>query len=224
MEKFTFISLDVVVTAIGGLLVTLYEDKRQRRLRYFGAALIFIGIFGTAYKQYRSEQKIQDLNTQILASITGGESFCYVSPPRGPADRDSYDLYVTHNGDHPLYDVSVQIQDMSQVKAIIQDAKNNKGSLEGILKATSVISVGNIIPASALMIGSIKLPKNIEVFEFRIKIIARNGFFDQILKCRRGRKNMFFATKVTRDSDKKILHEFIHPEFPRNSAGGIDWQ
>jgi hypothetical protein len=62
--------------------------------------------------------EVNKLNKKIASNITGGDSCCYFLPSRPSKNSSIVDLMLINDGDYPLYDVSVKIDDVEKLMEI----------------------------------------------------------------------------------------------------------
>jgi hypothetical protein len=166
--------------------------------------------------RFKSDE-IAELNRTIAASVTGGDSFCYI-------DMSSYGanealLMLVHQGRFPLYDISIRIVDLQKFDLI-----KNIPTLEALSSAQVTLRAGNLAPNQSSLLTKLPLP-NTDLQAFNIFISARNGFVDQLLRARRLHGRWIFASKVMRGyKNDEVLLEKIDEGFPRNKQGQVDWQ
>jgi hypothetical protein len=155
---------------------------------------------------------------KTIAHITGGDSFCYVALANVSA-RGAL-LGVVHQGQYPLYDVSIRIHNLDEF-----DRLGGPITLEKMARADTVITVGNLGPNQSAMWSKWSLP-DADQQRYNIFISARNGFVSQLLRLQRVNGKWQSATKVTRDFDQNqvTLYERIDEDFPRDAAGQVQWE
>ena len=56
-------------------------------------------------------KEISKINQEIAATVTGGDSFCYLFPSVSRVDDNTIDWQINHLGDYPVYDVFIRIWD-----------------------------------------------------------------------------------------------------------------
>lgn len=101
-------------------------------LTYIGIALIAIGTLLTIMGQQkiadRSTKLLQDksnkiellssklseTNQEIAATVTGGESFCFLFPNPSFGKINTIDFHLLNQGKYPVYDVFIRIWDNSR--------------------------------------------------------------------------------------------------------------
>ncbi len=174
------------------------------------------------------ESEITELNKKIAATLTGGDNYCYFLL-LGPGEKSNIaDLMLINEGEYPVYDVSIKIDDVEKLLSIIKD-QQKKGNLPYdsrtrwntmLFEVSKILRVGNIGPKQAVELGGLHLP-NTDKKSYNIYITARNGSVMQAVRFRRVDGKWKTAMQVTRGS--KVLEESIDPDFPRNEEGKIDW-
>jgi hypothetical protein len=224
-------------------------------LTIFGLILIAVGTFLTLLGQqkifYKANQQlvtksekieklseenialnkeINLLNKKIAADLTGGDNYCYFLPSRPGIRSNIVDLMLMNEGEYPLYDISIKIDDVEKLFEII-DKEQEAGNLgfydsmtqsnAMLLKASKIFQVGNLGPHQAIQLTGIQIPPNVDKKSYNIYITARNGSLMQILRYRRVGNQWKMAIKVTREND--VIKEFIDKDYPVDENGKINW-
>lgn len=150
----------------------------------------------------------------LLGQISGGDSFCYISVSE--SITQPHQAVIFHKGIHPLYDLTVRIVDLDVFNAVVDDPNYsiNKHMYE------KVISIGTLLPSHMFFLEGDFLLGDSESRSFNIFWSARNGFFSQLLRCKKIDGTWFYATKVERNG---VLLESINDSYPKNSAGVVEW-
>lgn len=206
-------------------------------LIFVGAISSAVGAFWTAARQVKSAnqradfekelrlktEEIAELNKQIAANVTGGDSYCtlFVS---APGESNQSGLILMNQGKYPVYDISVKIDD---VEHLIDVAKNELGSAGSwaqsralLAKASIVFLPGNLGPGQATELGVLQLPTT-EKQSYNVQITARNSYVIQTLRFRRVNGEWKRAEKIMVNG---VEHEpTIDPAFPRNDKGQVGW-
>ncbi|MGD0627079.1 MAG: hypothetical protein ABSB32_20525 [Thermodesulfobacteriota bacterium] len=247
------IFLGAIIVATGGLWAAIEQSKAQRKHKqkreeiarlnqhtaYTLMVMIFLGaIIGAggglwaAIEQSKAQkelnkknEEIARLNQQIASSVTGGESFCYITFPLSD-ERNNYSslIFVTNEGQFPVYDVSLRIVDLDRID-LIDQKRPGTITFEDVW-STNVFTktVGNLGPSQSQMLGNWTLPK-VDKARYNIFIAARNGFVTEFVRLARVEGKWKAAYKVEASHGRKpgILLEKIDPIYPRNKQGNIDW-
>jgi len=177
----------------------------------------------------RLNNEINKLNKKIAADLTGGDNYCYFLPSRPGEKSNIIDLMLINEGDYPLYDISVKIDDVEKMMEILhkeQDAGNlpyDSTTLSNAMfaEASQVLRIGNLGPHQAMQLSGIQIPSNVVKKSYNINIMARNGSLVQLLRYRRIDNQWKMAVKIMRGKD--IIKENIDEDFPRNEDGEISW-
>ena len=161
-------------------------------------------------------------NSAIAASITGGDSFCYVTVFDG--DRGTRPLFgVIHQGKHPLYDVQIQMVELSEEADIGEGETVTYEEVEDSMKERrKVFQLGNLSPGTAVTLGRLELPDT-QQQNYNVFIRARNGSFRQPIRLRRVNGGWKLATKVMKDYESQVLLNMVQPEFPLDEKGRVQW-
>lgn len=163
------VALGAILSATGGFIAT-YRQNHEKVESALAKA--------ESEKELRlRSDEIAELNKKIAQSITGGDSYCYVSFVLGLVDSPM--MTLVHEGDFPSYDVSIRIWEPANY------GNNPKASnIEDVMKKDININIGNMSPRMARLLGRYDLRGRTEV-ELAIQIGARNGFTNQTIVLRR---------------------------------------
>ena len=204
--------------------------KSPATLIAIGAILTVIGAFWSNRQQTASERSLREkseeiirLNQEINNSIIGGDSFCYVSVFGPMPETDTGKFMLVHEGEYNLYDLTVIVKDLEKMGKIFRQ-KNNTATIAELSSTETTIPVsnllGSLIPSLSWSLCSFDF-SNSDTQRFTFHFIARNGDFQQDLRARKINGEWLVATRVVRD--EKEIYANIHPEFPRNADGEIEW-
>jgi hypothetical protein len=173
--------------------------------------------------------ELSKLNKKIAADLTGGDSYCYFLPSRPSKKSNIIDLMLMHEGDYPLYDISIKIDDVEKMMEILHEEQSagnlpyDSMTLSNAMfaKASTVIPIGNLGPHQAMQLQGIRIPPDTDKKSYNIYLTARNGSVVQIVRYRRIDNNWKMAIKTTKDGE--VIKETIDDDFPRNEKGEIPW-
>jgi hypothetical protein len=173
--------------------------------------------------------EINKLNKKISADLTGGEGYCYFMPSRPGQNSNIVDLMLMNDGDYPIYDISVKIDDVEKMMEILHKEKEagklpyDSMTLSNAMfaKASIVIQVGNMGPHQYAQLNGIQIPPDVDKKSYNIHITARNGTLTQILRYRRIDNKWKMALQIMKEG--KVIKEDVDEDFPRNEKGKIDW-
>lgn len=160
--------------------------------------------------------ELSDLNKEIVKSVIGGDSFCYLVIGSINSETNAGLLTVVHQGEHPIYDVNARMVDLQEFKKL--DGKLNSYNFS---QADTNIQIGNMIKNTASTFRPFNLGTSARR-DFNIFFSARNGLFTQLLRMRKVDGKWLYATKVQKQD--KVIFEKIDDKFPRNDIGEIEWQ
>ena len=65
-------------------------------------------------------KEINKLNKKMSSDLTGGDGYCYFLPSRPGKKSNIVDLMLINEGDYPLYDIYVKIDDVEKLIDIVQ--------------------------------------------------------------------------------------------------------
>ncbi|MDD5681106.1 MAG: hypothetical protein PHI59_07675 [Candidatus Omnitrophica bacterium] len=174
-------------------------------------------------------KEISQLNKKIAADLTGGDCYCYFFISRPGKNSNIIDLMLMNDGDCPIYDISVKIDDVEKLLEISSsemaagklpyDSMTLLNSAHG--KASIFMQLGNLGPHQCIQLNGIQIPPNVNKKSYNIYITARNGSITQIVRYRRVNDEWKIASKIIKGGE--VIKEDIDPGFPHNDKGKIDW-
>lgn len=206
------------------------EAQRQLRIKSDEISALNREIAAAQIDLRKKSDEVAELNKTIAASITGGDSFCYVLFTMTGSTGARVTIF--HQGTFPLYDVNIRIVDLE----IFQNLLNAGQQLtpETYMKADTVLNVGNLSPGLATTLMSqpiINLGDRLQA-KYNIFITARNGSFTELLRMRKINGRWQEAMKIERKNFSgenpralpTLLKEKIDPDYPRGANGQIEWE
>ena len=164
--------------------------------------------------------EIVEVNKQLASSITGGTSFAYIIPAFFDPTHNAPMLTLVHQGEYPLYDLTVRIIDMATFDNMVR--KND--SYSDKLREEVQLSVSNIGPNQASLLKTVQLDR--DPLKWNLFFSARNGFFTELLRVRRVGNEWKTALKVIRirsPSKNQVLLEKIDSGYPLSKDGQVEW-
>ena len=160
-------------------------------------------------------KEISKLNKKFTADLTGGDSYCYLSPIRS---TKFLSLQLIHVGKYPLYDIDIRIFDTTKLENI-EKKRNFKNKPLELYKR---YPVGNLMPGRTLFLDPLPLSTSIRNQKYAIDINARNGYVSQKIYARYEENKWYLAYKVERD--KEVIKKYIDVTFPMQMGENIlDW-
>ena len=227
---------------IKSLLIRPFQKSNKISLRFtifFGAFGIIFGISGMiigyiGLKEQRTSSKliqekdqtiidqssrINELQKQFIEEFRGGDSYCYISPI---SFKNGLLLQLVNGGDYTVYGVRVRIFDIEYI--------TRPSNFKYLNKMMTSFEGGNIRKNETRQIGLLPIDEKSSQQRYNLSISAPNGFIGQkifLRKCYNEKRKSFrwcIAYRVTRDSDKNILKEYIDKDFPLSDGEAIwDW-
>jgi hypothetical protein len=217
-----------VITAIGAFWIALKSENDrtlfERELRDRGDKLTKV-----QEELKAKSDEVAELNRNIAASVTGGDSFCYFT---FNFDSNGGRPIVIQQGKYPLYEVNVRVVDLDKWDAVEEQSKKGGGApsaLETMKSSETLFDIGNMGPHEARVMNAfVPFPPNKEKLRFNIFINARNGWFTELLRVYKVNGEWRPAIKVTKDNisdtgpdgEPITLMEMIDPAL----KGKIDWE
>lgn len=161
-----------------------------------------------------------EINTQIALSIMGGASFAYIVPTFFDPTHNAPMLTLVHQGEYPLYDLTVRILDMATFDK--SGRQNNSDSDK--LREEVQLSISNIAPNQTSLLKTVQLDS--DPLRWNLFFSARTGFFTELLRVRRVGNEWKTALKVIRTrspSNDQVLLEKIDSGYPLSKDGQVEW-
>lgn len=158
--------------------------------------------------------QLQSSAKAITDSITGGESFCYLTFTFAGHGDTGFITFV-QEGKHPVYDVSARCVNLDKFDAVKTDF-----TLQNFTAADTYLEMSLLVSGYAAtdFKKSIDLTGR-DIARYNIFFTARNGGFTQLLRYARVGGAWKRALRIEKDT--KILKEVIDPDFPPEK---IDWK
>ena len=198
------ILLGVILSAVGAMWASTERARFEHDLRV-------------------KSDEISELNRRALQTATGGDSFCYFVI--GPFSGSSAVLALDHKGEFPLYDVTAEIVDHDKMTEL--GTGRDKITWTELASARTIINLGNVPPGQSRVLTPDWDFGPGESKSFGVFFAARNGTITQQVELVRVDGEWVSATRVSRDpahgEEREELLVKIHPEFPRNAEGQVDW-
>ncbi len=173
--------------------------------------------------------EIANLNKQIAATVTGGDSYCHLMVTSPGLKSKVADLLLMHEGKYPVYDVSIKIDDVDYMMQLLHAGQESgqipadsiSQSMRALSAASKIIQVGNVGVGQAIMpIASLDMPET-DSKSYNVTINARNGSVFHVVRFRRVDGKWKMAIRVSNNG--KVIKESADPEFPRKANGDIEW-
>jgi hypothetical protein len=208
------------------------DDKTTRKfhkarlaLLVLSAVLVVISIIAVWTDHQSAEEDKAALRAQLedlKAGQLGGKSYCYLFPTRPGKTSQMLDLMLMHEGEHPVFDVTVRVEDVNRVLETLRAAQakhllpydSQTKADAAIAHAVASYSIGNVGPKQTVRFGALRMSGGDEE-AYHASIMARNGPVFEQLYLRRVAGEWKLAYRVSRDT--VVLLEHIDPDFPRKS-------
>lgn len=161
-----------------------------------------------------------EINTQIASSMTGGASFAYIVPTFFDPTHNAPMLTLIHQGEYPLYDLTVRILDMATFDT---GGRYNKSDSDK-LREDVQLSISNIAPNQTSLLKTVQLDS--DPLRWNLFFSTRTGFFTEFLRVRRVGNEWKTALKVIRTrspSNDQVLLEKIDSGYPLRKDGQVEW-
>jgi hypothetical protein len=153
------------------------EAQTQLRLKSEEIAELNRHIANAQIELRKRSDEVAELNRTIAASVTGGDSYCYLTLSHlGPNNAI---IVIVHQGNYPLYDVSIRMVDLDKYEEVSRKFPNS--TFESLKLSETNIPVGNLSPGQARLMHSMQT-STADKFRHNIFISARNGMFTELLR------------------------------------------
>jgi hypothetical protein len=225
---YVLIFIGGILTILVATVTTLRQSAQQAETERKNSKILSLTqqlltksdeIAGLNRKIAEKSDEITKLNRELMSSVIGGKSFCYLFPmlkqgiPR---------FTLIHQGKYPLYDLTIRIVDLDK----FDELKEKAFSFESLFEDEITVNVGNFAPNSAQILSQVQIrPK--ETLRYNVFFSARNGFFTQILRIKKLGTEWKTAFKVTvvrpQENKERIIFEKIDEGYPRNEKGLVQW-
>jgi hypothetical protein len=196
----------------------------------FGASFILLSWFSDQYFRIVEQTKVEDnlekiekrandifdnleLKTALIFSqITGGKSFCSANLSQSYLDESN--LTIMHQGDFPLYDLTVSVVDLDK----FNEFKHNPDYEHEYRK---LFSIGTMLPKQINNLCKVPVTDKEISKSFNIFFSARNGMFSELLRLKKINNEWVSAMKIF-DGEKTLL-ESVSDGYPKSTNGEVDW-
>lgn len=185
-----------LVAAATGVASALYQRSREIETDRQSAELVGLQV------------ENQKLIAELKQTLTGGDSFAVVYFPVIEGKRM---MTIRNFGDNPLTDIRITIMKFEPLKHI-----------DGLIYPT-------LPPRAVEPVKPVTLQFD-KRFPLQIDFTTLNNSWSQTLICAKANEEIVFALTVWKfDVDERgnltrvTLHEEVHPKFPRDSNGDVDW-
>lgn len=170
------------------------------------------GLTGIELQLAKMLQNLDEKTGNLLAHISGGDSFCHGAPMMNmPGHHDQILWTFIHVGQFPLYDVQVRIHD----------------SRYPIFSTGTTLSLGTLFPGRAHSFGGLPGATAIRtpVQSFNLFFVARNGSWTQEIRWMEKPGVFATANRVLRDGkplNEPLLLE-ISPQYEGKTPDNDAW-
>lgn len=191
---------------------------------FIGALFSAAGAIWASVEQSKSEselkkksEEISKLNVKIANTVTGGDSYSYLVPTRYSGTPTVGPFTLVHQGEFPLYDLSLQIVDLDEADAA---RLHNNGQLT-IEAGRTNHNIGNLSPNSVLL-SDIAIPQR-DYLRYNIFFIARNGQFFENLRIQKVGIEYKVALRVFVGTEKSApIFQLVDEGYPLEN-GNVNW-
>jgi len=98
-----FITLGTFLTILGQMISS---DRKSAEITHL------------SQENIRLSSELKKLNQEIAATVTGGDSFCYLFPSPSFGKLNTIDFNLNHKGEYPVYEVFIRVWDASCLNQI----------------------------------------------------------------------------------------------------------
>lgn len=194
--KNTVISLQTQLTAKAD---SQAESQRLLSVKSDEIAHLNREIADNQIKLREKSEEIASLSKESLNSITGGDSYCYLTYLK-PCAGNIARLILVQQGKYPLFDVNIRIADISDHKVVTYDD----------IRKNKFITLPSVIPGFATDVSEQLMLPNSGEMELNVFITARNGYWIQNIKLKKINGEWKERSRLVKQinlNDKKVEHE-----------------
>ncbi|MBA3833178.1 MAG: hypothetical protein H0X34_15050 [Chthoniobacterales bacterium] len=188
----------------------------------------------TAEQSNKIAQKnaeIAELNQQIAATLSGGDNYSYVQIAPPVQNSNVCEVYLINRGAYPVYDVSVDIQDVERFLELSRSAPPTSSGIQMgqfLSGASTVFPPRTVGPRKSIALGLLQFPdSDAKTYKaYNVDLAARNCTVGQEIRFRRvdGAWKTAVKTWILHDIDKRSETKYeVDPEFPRDANGKPQW-
>jgi hypothetical protein len=207
--------LPLILSIVGGFAsligMAVEKSKHHKTCAYI---LILTGGLLTISAATLTTVRQSGLNRDLMYSVTGGDSFCYVLPM---VKQGLPSFTVAHSGKYPLYDVTFRMVDLEKAEALGKKAYQFEHMFDDV---TFSADIGTLVPKTSRLFNKFRFPPK-DSLRFNVFFNARNGAFMQFLRMHKIGGEWKIASKVVREEN--TLFEKIDKGFPLNDKGEVQW-
>ncbi len=221
-----YISLPILLTIIGGLIISIVgfisscysNSSKPKWIPIFiflgGIVVIVSGVF-TSIDQAKFQDlliekttKIEKDNKEVTSLLTGGDSFAYVSLTiaKDPS-ADHLEFNIVNQGDYPIHDLAIEVTDHDYLTKLYYEAKS-KGiplTLQYFEKAKITRMIGTIGPHKVVnRIATATMPSASNDRNFLITINSLYDQYYQNLHIRRNTDGRLSIDSMVKSGDKVL--------------------
>jgi len=209
--------VSAVLLAIVGFGTSMHENLFKRYKRWaWGviASLLVVSTAATIVQSWQSERELDQARHEVLDTIIGGDSFCYLELGGMVTPAGIPNITVIHSGKYPIYDAQVRIVPLTD-----PSRDPNARTVDRPFGNDLFFQIGSLSPNTATI-----LPANQKIVGDSLKwnafFFARNRSWDQLLRLRRVNGQWLMATKIISKKDERQLYYQVDSGYPTP----IDWE
>lgn len=231
--KITFQVLAVLIALLIAMLDYYWSDRRTIKFKRTRTALIvvslsflFVSVAVTIQDEVDKNREITVLTSRldrITNELTGGDSYCYIQFAFPVGSDNQILLWLTNDGDYPLYDTQIRMVDLHKFHNLQWKVPMPAEELE---KAETLTTFGTIGPHSVAMLGSIATPAEVNTYGFNIWIHTRYREFVQEARFKRFDERWRLAHRLFEQTDQgnKLILEKVSDEFLNSGSAQKIWE
>ncbi|MDP9381371.1 MAG: hypothetical protein M3Q29_14730 [Chloroflexota bacterium] len=223
--------LGALVSGAGAVWVFVQENQfvgMSAVVVFIGIVISIVGAFLSSDERTRfehdlrkSSDEIARLNREIMHSVTGGDSWCWILLRYAEIAPGKGGLTLYHEGEYPLHDLTITMIDWTKTDRAIAEG----GELDD-LPVRATIWRGNLRPNRIGREFALWNLPTTDAQDYIFDFEARNGVWRQFYKLRRVDGRWAVATRVFRVLTKNgsdVLKEVVDRDFPRDEQGNVNW-
>ncbi len=155
-------------------------------------------------------KKLELASQELVGNITGGDSFIYLL-----VNVDGTSTFV-QIGNYLVHETSVRLCDLEEFGRI-----HKAGLTSYPFSSDTFFQVPALLPQHCVKGPNFEL-KNKNKFYLNLFYTSRNGAFGQAIRMTRVNGGWSIALQV-KDQKGNEIYRMVHPNFPLNSSGLVDW-
>ena len=218
------ITFGAVISILGGIMAYFQNDEFNKELKEqteLNGELTernnqIAGDNLTLIEQnIKLSSKLLEKAEGIASTVTGGNSYCYVSLSWLKPNEAT--IMLINDGEYPMYKVQMRIVDLAKF--------HSQSSTNIDSKLGTVFNFDELTAGHAQQSGQIKVEKTSDRLSLNIFFSSRNGSFTQRLRLAKISETKWVAaTKLTKTFEDELIYEKIDKDYPEHILKEQGWK